>query len=314
MKEPLKPIYRTKLGVLYEGDSSLLLESSYFKPLKNKVNLIFTSPPFPLNKKKAYGNLTGQQYIEWLSDFGPIFKELLAPNGSLVIELGNAWEPGVPTMSLLSLEALIGLKKSSNFHLCQEFIWNNTTKLPSPAEWVTVRRIRVKDAFTKLWWLSPTINPKADNRRILKEYSPEMKALIKRKKYNSGVRPSEHRISKEGFLKDNSGAIPSNVISLPNTKSNDPYLCYCKQNGLKHHPARMPIDLAKFFIEFLTEPGDLILDPFGGSNVTGFVAEQCGRKWRSVEMDSIYAESSISRFESAWKITRKNCNLEVGIK
>jgi site-specific DNA-methyltransferase (cytosine-N4-specific) len=141
-----------------------------------------------------------------------------------------------------------------------------------------------------------------------------MKALIKRKKYNSGIRPSEHRISKEGFLKDNSGAIPSNVISLPNTNSKDRYLCYCKQNGLKHHPARMPSDLAKFFIDFLTEPGDLILDPFGGSNVTGFVAEQCGRRWRSVEMDSTYAESSISRFESAWKVSRKNHNLGVDTK
>ena len=119
-----------------------------------------------MNKKKAYGNLTGQQYIEWLSDFGPIFKELLAPNGSLVIELGNAWEPGVPTMSLLSLEALIGLKKSSNFHLCQEFIWNNTTKLPSPAEWVTVRRIRVRILLLNFGGYHQQLNQKRIIERI----------------------------------------------------------------------------------------------------------------------------------------------------
>ncbi len=309
MKEELQPLYRTTLGTLYHGDSTTLLKSKYFKQLKGKINLIFTSPPFPLNKKKAYGNLTGDKYLEWLGNFGPIFSELLSPDGSLVIELGNAWVPGEPVMSLLPLEALMELKRRGNFHLCQEFIWNNTTRLPSPVQWVNIERVRVKDAFTRLWWLSNTTRPKANNRNVLRPYSEAMNKLIKNNKYNAGKRPSEYHIGEKSFLKNNEGAIPSNVISISNTISNDPYLNYCKQNNIKHHPARMPSDLAKFFINFLTDANDIVLDPFAGSNVTGSAAETLGRRWKSIEKEQIYAGASKSRFQNAWNIrsTTKEC-------
>jgi len=288
--------------VLYHGDSQDILDSSWFKGLKNKFSLIFTSPPFPLNKKKAYGNRSGQDYIDWLADFSGIFSELLSRNGSLVIELGNAWVSGSPTMSLLPLESLIALKEKGDFHLCQEFIYHNTTRLPSPAQWVNIERIRVKDAFTRLWWLSPSEKPHANNRKVLNEYSQSMKKLLQTKKYNPGKRPSEHRIGEKSFFTNNQGAIPSNVISLPNTISNDPYLNFCRENEIKYHPARMPPGLAEFFIKFLTEPDDLVLDPFAGSNVTGFVAEKLGRRWRSIEKEEVYASSSKSRFTNAWYI------------
>jgi len=290
------PLYHTEYGTLYHGDSIELGKLG----LENKINLIFTSPPFPLNKKKAYGNLKGKKYIDWLSGFGAIFSELLTENGSIVIELGNAWEKGTPTMSLLPLETLIEFKKKGNFYLCQEFIWNNPARLPSPAQWVNVERIRVKDAFTRLWWLSKTPKPKANNRNILVEYSKSMKNLLKRQSYNSGKRPSEHNIGKDSFLKDNSGAIPSNVITIANTSSSDPYLKYCKDKGIRCHPARMPVDLAKFFIKFLTDEADIVLDPFAGSNVTGFAAESLQRKWVGVEKEVDYALSSKSRFGDYW--------------
>ena len=291
------PLYETSSGVLFHGDSQQLLEKSL--GFEEKVNLIFTSPPFPLNKKKAYGNLTGQEYIDWLSGFGEIFSKLLTPDGSIVIEIGNAWEKGFPTMSLLPIETLIEFKKKGDFHLCQEFIWNNPARLPSPAQWVNVERIRVKDAFTRLWWLSKTPKPKANNRNVLVEYSSSMKRLLKKQSYNAGRRPSEHNIGEKSFLKDNKGAIPSNVITLSNTNSSDPYLKYCKEKGFKYHPARMPINLAKFFIKFLTAENDLVLDPFAGSNVTGYAAESLSRRWIGVEKDLEYATSSICRFETA---------------
>jgi len=298
----MKPLYRTRNGVLYLGDANDILEARWFKRLRHKFTLIFTSPPFPLNKKKAYGNLKGKKYVDWLTGFANVFKEMLTENGSLVIELGNAWVSGSPTMSLLPIESLIALKEEGSFHLCQEFIYHNTTRLPSPAQWVNVERIRVKDAFTRIWWLSPSEKPKANNTHVLTEYSSAMKRLLKNQKYNPGKRPSEHRIGENSFLKDNKGAIPSNVISLPNTVSSDPYLNYCRENDIEYHPARMPRGLAEFFIKFLTDPEDLVLDPFAGSNVTGCAAESLGRRWRSIEMKEIYAMSSKSRFSNAWYI------------
>jgi len=297
-------IYKTNNGFLFNGDSNNIFENDLFESLKENINLIFTSPPFPLNKKKAYGNLTGEEYIEWLTQFGHLFKQLLTKDGSFVIELGNAWEKGQPTMSTLPLEALLTLKKECKFYLCQEFIWFNPARLPSPAQWVNIERIRVKDAFTRLWWFSNTPRPKANNRNILSEYSPSMKRLLKRKNYNSGLRPSEHRIGEKTFLKDNKGAIPPNVITISNTSSKDPYLDYCKKHGYQYHPARMPVSLAEFFIEFLTEEEDIVFDPFAGSNITGLAAENLNRKWYGVEKEKNYAISSIGRFENA-KIVKK---------
>jgi len=299
-------LYRTPKGVFYLGNSENILKSKYFRKLRNKINLIFTSPPFQLIKKKAYGNYSGTEYVKWLSQFGIIFNELLTDNGSLVIELGNAWQSGSPTMSLLPLKSLMGLKETGDFHLCQEFIWFNTTKLPTPAQWVNIERIRVKDAFTRLWWLSPSERPKANNRNILIEYSDSMKKLLRHGKYNFGKRPSEHNIGKDSFLKNNYGAIPSNVLPIPHTISNDPYLQYCRENNIPYHPARMPIKLAAFFIHFLTDKGDIVLDPFAGSNVTGYVAEKYGRRWRSIENDVTYAISSRARFQNDWLISSKS--------
>lgn len=303
MESRMGPLYRTKRGVLYQGRAEKILRGTWFKPVLGNVDLIFTSPPFPLVRRKAYGNLNGQDYIDWLVGFSDIFKEMLSPRGSIVIEMGNAWERGLPSMSVLGMEALLEFRKSGGFHLCQEFIWHNTTRLPSPAQWVNVKRVRVKDAFTRLWWLSTTPNPKADNRAVLQEYSRSMKSLLKRRSYNPGVRPSEHNVGAKSFLRDNTGSIPSNVLSISNTTSSDPYLEYCRERNLKCHPARMPPDLAKFFILLLTDENDMVLDPFAGSNVTGFAAESLDRRWRAIEKERSYANASRARFPQSWLLS-----------
>jgi site-specific DNA-methyltransferase (cytosine-N4-specific) len=281
------------------GKSNEILDTDYFERYHGKVNLIFTSPPFPLSTKKRYGNETGEEYVEWLCAFGPKLRRLLAPDGSIVMEMGNAWEAGVPVMSTLALKALLKFQETNDLFLCQEFIWHNTARIPSPAQWVNVERIRVKDSFTRLWWLSTTQKPKANNRNVLKEYSASMKTLLKTKKYNSGLRPSEHRVGKKSFLVNHGGAIPGSVLNLSNTTNNGDYISYCKENKIPMHPARMPIDLASFFIKFLTEPGDIVLDPFSGSNTTGSAAERLGRYWFSIESSKEYVRGSRGRFLSS---------------
>jgi len=288
--------YATEWGGMLHGKSDEILTDGPLGQLEGKINLVFTSPPFPLNRKKRYGNETGEAYIEWLCAFGPLFKKMLTPDGSIVIEMGNSWEPGSPVMSTLALRALLEFQENNELHLCQEFVWYNPAKLPSPAQWVNVERSRVKDSFTKLWWLSPEEKPKASNQRVLQEYSKSMKELLKRGTYNSGKRPSEHNISEAAFLRDNGGSIPSNVLTYANTLSGDPYQIFCRENDLSLHPARMPSDLAKFFIKFLTEPGDIVLDPFGGSNTTGAAAEDLKRFWISIEASEDYVKGSRGRF------------------
>jgi hypothetical protein len=306
-------LYGTEQGLALVGDSRAILDSQDLAAIKGDVQLVFTSPPFPLNRKKRYGNLTGEAFKDWLVSFAPLFRELLTDDGSIVIEMGNAWVPGKPVMSTLAMETLLEFKRKADLHLCQEFVWYNPAKLPTPAQWVTIERIRVKDAFTRLWWLSPVEKPKATNRNVLLPYGESMRELLETKRYNSGRRPSEHVIGEESFLKDNGGAIPPNVVQVEmqqegqqeesgtvlvgaNTGRNNAYHQYCAENGIRPHPARMPPQLVKFFVDFLTDPGDLVVDPFAGSNTTGFVAESLGREWVALEADADYARSGSARF------------------
>lgn len=292
----VKLAYETRLGAAYQGRFEAFLLSPHAKQYAGKVQLIFTSPPFPLNRKKKYGNLRGPEYARWLARHALAFRELLTPNGSIVIELGNAWEPGLPAMSTLALRSLLRFLDEGDFHLCQQFVCYNPARLPTPVQWVNIERIRVKDAFTHLWWMSPSLRPKANNRRVLSEYSAAMQKLLERGKYNSGKRPSQHNIGVKSFLKNNGGSIPSNVLKIPNTSNKDPYQQYCKRHKLEAHPARMPEQLPEFFIKFLTTKGDLVLDPFAGSNTTGSIAEKINRRWVSIEPNLDYVRGSRVRF------------------
>lgn len=281
---------------MYQGHLEGFLESELADEVRGKVQLIFTSPPFPLNRKKRYGNKVGEEYLAWLESFAAPLADLLTDDGSLVVEMGNAWEPGEPVMSTLALKALLAILETGALSLCQQFVVHNPARLPSPAQWVNVERIRVKDAYTNVWWMSRSTRPKADNRRVLTDYSTAMVKLLKRQTYNAGPRPSQHHIGETSFLTDNGGAIPSNVLTFSNTHSTDEYRRYCKEQELKLHPARMPPELAEFFIRFLTEPGDLVFDPFGGSNTTGAAADELGRTWLSIEPDADFIAGSRGRF------------------
>lgn len=286
------PYFKTKRGAAYLGDAKELLNALP----DSSINLILTSPPYALHFKKEYGNANQPEYVKWFLGFAGEFRRVLTNDGSLVVDIGGAWTPGKPTRSLYHFELLIALCRESGFHLAQEFFWYNPAKLPSPAEWVTVRKIRVKDAVNCLWWLSKTENPKADNRRVLTEYSPDMRRLLKRG-YRAKVRPSGHVITNK--FSDNGGAIPPNILIFGNNDANGVYMSRCQEAGIKPHPARFPIQLPTFFIRYLTDEKDIVLDPFAGSNTAGEAAEREGRRWLAFEREEKYLAGSVFRFDPA---------------
>jgi len=287
----LRYFHETEYGKIFNGDSY-----HYIAGLKdNSVDLIMTSPPFGLVREKEYGNVPADEYINWFKPYANQFSRILKNTGSLVIDIGGAWNKGIPTRHLYHFKLMIMLCEEYKFHLAQDFYWWNPAKLPSPAEWVTVRRIRVKDSINKIWWLSKTEWPKASNRRVLQPYSDSMNDLLKRG-YNAGLRPSGHDIG-DKFGNDNGAAIPSNLLAIANTDSNGAYQRYCRDRGLKTHPARFPIELPEFFVRMLTDEGDLVLDPFAGSCVTGEVCERLKRRWLCAELREDYLQGALGRFQ-----------------
>jgi DNA modification methylase len=288
-----KPSYTTQYGASYCGDSLELLKELD----DNSIDLVMTSPPFALQRKKEYGNKDQHEYVEWLSLFGELVHKKLKNTGSFVLDLGGAYQKGKPIRSLYNFRILIHFCDNLGFHLAEEFYWHNPSKLPSPIEWVNKRKIRAKDSVNTVWWFSKTENPKANVSNVLTEYSDRMKKLIKNPDsfYKAKKRPSGHDISNK-FGKDNGGAIPSNLLQIPNSESNGTYLGACKKLAIKGHPARFPSKLPEFFIKFLTDPNDLVVDIFAGSNTTGSVAETEKRNWISFEKQNDYVAASVFRF------------------
>jgi DNA modification methylase len=250
----LPPYFSTNMGCAYLGDSLKLLPMLESK----SVDLICTSPPFALLRKKAYGNVHSSEYVKWFMQFAREFARVLKPQGSLVIDIGGTWVHGHPVRSLYHFELVLQLCKpveegGCGFNLAQELYWYNPAELPTPAEGVTVRRERVKDAVNTVWWLSLDEHPKASN-------------------------------------------VPTNIISASNTSSNDHYLRLCRENGVRPHPARFPRALPESVIGLCTQENDVVLDPFAGSNMTGYVAEKMGRCWIAFEQNEEYLKGASFRF------------------
>ncbi|MCE4061822.1 site-specific DNA-methyltransferase [Pandoraea sputorum] len=296
-----KPFYKTEYGAAYLGDSLKHLQ----KLPEGSVNLVFTSPPYALHFKKEYGNVSKSDYIDWFLPFAKQIFRVLSDDGSFVLNIGGSYNPKFPTRSLYHFKLMIALVEEVGFHLAQECFWYNPAKMPVPAEWVTVRRIRIRDSVEYVWWFSKSPFPKADNRKVLRPYSADMLRLAK-KGVKTTTRPSGHNINASFDKIENGGSIPTNVVEeqipsemlvLGNNSANDLYTKRCKESGVKIHPARFPAALPEFFIKLLTEEDDVVVDPFAGSNTTGAVAEQLQRRWISMELVDEYLAASKFRFD-----------------
>ena len=285
----IAPYYAADCGAAYKVDAIELLR----KLPSSSVDLVMTSPPFALTRKKEYGNEPIERYLDWFMPFCLEIKRTLKPTGSFVLDIGGAWIPGVPVRSVYHFDLAVRLTRE--FFLAQEFYWFNPARLPTPAEWVTVRRVRVKDAVNMVWWFAKSDSPKADNRKVLQPYSQSMKSLLK-DGYKPRKRPSGHDISAK-FNRDNGGSIPPNLLQIANTESNSHYLRRCRELGIKPHPARYPESLVAFFLDFLTDAEDVVVDPFAGSNVTGAACERRGRRWIACDTSAEYLRGSTSRFD-----------------
>lgn len=284
--------YRTRLGAAFCVDSREWLPTLE----DSSVSLAITSPPFALLRPKAYGNEVEAAYLEWLLGFARQLRPKLADDASFVIDMGGAYQRGTPTRTLVQWKFLIRVVEELGYSLAQECYWHNPSKLPTPFEWVNKRKLRLKDPVNTVWWFGKTEWPKADTTRVLTPYSDRMKKLLvdPQAYFTASDRPSQHYVSNN--FRDNGGALPSHLLTIPNSESNGAYLRACKVAGATGHPARFPEGLPEFFIKLLTDPGDLVVDFFAGSNTTGAVAERLERRWQASELDRSYVAASAFRF------------------
>jgi DNA modification methylase len=283
-------IYETDRGVALWGHAeaagALIADSS--------INLILTSPEFPLLKEKNYGNRNGVDYLNWITDLARDWKRMLVDSGSLILSLGPVWQRGKPTQSLYQERLLLKLVDELGYHLAQRFYFHNPGKIPS-SEWVTIRRVRVRNVIEDVLWLSKTANPKANNKNVLLPTSERIQKLIAKGGQQRGWQnrtPSGHSGTIGGFGRDNGGLIPTNLITATNSASNDFYHRECRKHGLPIHPARFAKAVPEFFVRFLTDENDVVYDPLSGSGIVPMVCEEQNRTWISSERALAYISGS----------------------
>lgn len=286
--------YTTKNGEAYCGDSIDLIQ----KLEDNSVDLCITSPPFALVHPKEYGNESQENYVSWLCDFVEVLLPKLKPKGSLVIDIGSAYNPKEPTYSIYQFRLLVKLVDDFGLKLCQPFYWYNPSKLPAPTTYVNRMKIRAKDSIDNIWWLSKSARPHADCTQVLNPYSKKFKKLLKHPEKRGAkdiVVPSGHMIHADTW-KNNGGSLPSNLLRIANTNSRGQYILACKRAKIHPHPCRMPEELVSFFVKYLTFENDTVIDIFAGSNTVGEVCEGLNRRWKSFELSKEYVAASAFRF------------------
>lgn len=226
------PAYSTALGGLFHTNALDVLA----KLPAGSVDLVMTSPPFALTRQKEYGNEPVERYLEWFLPFTREIKRVLKDTGSFVLDIGGAWLPGAPVRSTYHFEVAIKLVQDG-FRLAQDFYWYNPSRLPSPAEWVTVRRVRVKDAVNMVWWFSKTDHPHADTRRAANWVIDTTGESMERG-------PSGNVPAGEG------GAIPANMLTIPNAATDLRYMRACEELGVKPPPFASPTSWCAFLSSF----------------------------------------------------------------
>ncbi|MEE3490670.1 MAG: site-specific DNA-methyltransferase [Methanobrevibacter sp.] len=275
--------YTTQNGSAYCGDSLDLIPNIL---QNNSIDLLFTSPPFPLVTEKEYGNVNQEKYLEWFMQFIEVILPKIKDTGSIVLDFGNTWAKGIPAFNIYQFRVLLKLVDDYGLYLACPMYWYNPSRPPLPAVFTAKRKLRPVDKIDNVWWLCKSpLEAKADITQVLVPYSKSMKKFFRK-----------HRNNKSMSYQKHDGALPSNLLEIPNTSNKTQYHRACRKLKIKGQPSTMPSKLAEFFIKMLTNEQDLVVDIFAGSNTTGFVADSLNRRYISIEQRLNYVAMSSFRF------------------
>jgi len=265
---------------------------------RESVDLLLVSPPYPILRPREYGAIDERTWLDTMLRLCERWRALLTPTGSMVLNVGTTWRSGMPAVSTYIHRFVVDMHDELGLHLCQDLYWYSPSKLPTPLEWLGVRRVRLKSSVEQLLWFSADpANTKADNRRVLVPYSPSGRRSMREER--DGKRPSGISFGPNSFARDNGGSIAPNLVIAANAASNDAYHRALRAASEKAHPATMPMAVAEFAIAFLTERDDLVYDPMAGSLTTAKAAEKLERRWIASERSLTYLRGGARRFPDA---------------
>jgi site-specific DNA-methyltransferase (cytosine-N4-specific) len=260
------------------------------------VQLICTSPPYPLLSPKEYGNVPPDRWVGWLLELCEKWLGTLTPDGSLMLNIGSVFKEGVAAQQLHIERLLVKLEDELGVHLLQTLYWANPTKMPTPLNWVGIQRLRVTQSVEPLLWLSKNPMAYGNNRHCLRPYSPEGLRSIEKPRLKK--RPSGFSFGAGSFRNQGGSIPPSLITATPTGKEEVRYRKAVRAAGRIPHPAILPAAVARFCIQLATNVGDTVYDPFSGSGTLVAESLKLGRKAIGSDRALEYLESSLIRCES----------------
>lgn len=271
-------VFRTELGELHLANCLSTLRD--LPP--ESVDLVVTSPPYDGQPK--YGN--GEKYErDWYSGFflqvTAEIHRVLKPSGSFVLNYRSKRHGN--ERGLLQYEIVFWLR-DQGFIFCEDFVWGK----PSPPPGRFKRYL--KDAIEYCFQFAKGPDWQFFPEQVLSPARWDAKDRERRKKLaHNYVRANAP--SGQGRKRVQAGpdmVRPSTLLHLEPEFNPNP----------AGHPARFPLALPTFFINLLTKPGQMVVDPFGGTGTTALAANLLGRRWLVTEIDSKYAAVVPMRFQT----------------
>jgi len=288
--------FSTDLGIAILGYCETV-----FQRMDVPITLVLTSPPYPLSTPRAYGNVPLKAYVAWIcKTLEPLVKNL-APGGSICLNVSNdIFLPGMPARSTYVERLVIALEDELGLYKMDTLIWENKSKPPGPIRYASIDRTQLNVVYEPILWF--TNNPllvKSDNRRVLEAHSQRHLDLIAGggEQREGSFSDGAYTVKPGRYANPTEGRIPRNILSFGHRCAEQTaYKKAARAMGLPAHGAPMPLKLAKFLINLLTVPGEVVAEPFGGSMTTASAAEQLGRRWIASECVVEYVMGGSTRF------------------
>ncbi|MBB3267739.1 site-specific DNA-methyltransferase (cytosine-N4-specific) [Azospirillum sp. OGB3] len=264
---------------------------------RGSLNLILTSPPYPV-VNRAYGKLSVPEWLSWMSRLTTLWRELLTDDGTLALNLGDVFVGGTPCLSPYVERYTLDAIDTHGMFLAGRMRWHSPTRL-GHIEWTAKRRVRPRNTLEHILLLSKTPHPDWDTRRLPPEpYSQRtIDGWEAAQKRGRNRRPSGYDINEQAFAPTGDGPLPGNLIVAAGAPGNDRYSRRCRAAGVQPHPARFSEEVPKRIILLTTKPGDMVHDPMCGSNTTGKVALDLGRRFIASDVMLSYVDQSGMRFD-----------------
>ena len=247
----------------------------------NTFDLIVTSPPYADSRKKTYGGIHPDRYVEWFLPRSEQFLRTLKPTGTFILNIKEKATKGERHTYVIDL---IKDMRKQGWLWTEEYIWHK--KNSYPGKWPN----RFRDSWERCLQFNKTKKFSMYQEQVMVPIGDWAKSRLKNLSNTDKIRDVSSVQS--GFGKNVSKwvgrnkAYPTNVLSLPT------------ECGNKNHSAVFPVALPSWFIRLFTKEGDFVLDPFAGSGTTAVASKNLGRNYLMIDVVENYKNEAEKRIKN----------------